>query len=87
MLVVLCVRVCCLISIEQQVLHVMPFAHLQLEGISKVDLSKNSFKGTLPESWLKSPSKLEFLNLASNQLTGTIPCKLACNAACTAATA
>jgi hypothetical protein len=60
---------------------VLTSADLLLEGISRVDLSKNSFKGTLPETWLKIPSKLEFLNLASNQLTGTIPCKSICSSA------
>lgn len=48
-------------------------AGLSLESITVVDVSRNSFKGTLPPAWLKSPSKLQFLNAAHNQLTGTIP--------------
>jgi hypothetical protein len=46
---------------------------LLLDSIAFVDVSRNSFKGTLPPAWLKSPSKLEFLNAGHNQLTGTIP--------------
>jgi hypothetical protein len=41
--------------------------------LSVLDLSHNSIQGSVPAAWLSSPSKLQFINLAGNQLSGPIP--------------
>jgi hypothetical protein len=46
---------------------------LRKSSVVFVDLSRNKLNGTLPVSWLKSPSQLETVNLASNNVTGTVP--------------
>ncbi len=46
---------------------------LHNSSVTYVDLSKNMLAGALPASWLSSPSLLETVNLASNNITGTIP--------------
>lgn len=45
---------------------------------SYVDLSRNYLSGTIPAAWLALPSKIEMLNLGSNQVTGTIPSMRKC---------
>ena len=45
-------------------------------NVTYIVLGNNSFTGRLPQSWFnstKSLNKLNFLDISSNSLTGTIP--------------